>query len=85
MRLRRVAAIQRKNFLLMQEANCPILHVSYEKAIRQPLPFIEALAAFIGGKPPADMQDLIAFMEPGTYKPVDGAPPGRPRARLALW
>jgi hypothetical protein len=81
--LKRMTAIQNKNLRLVQEASCPILHVSYERAIREPLPFIEALVEFIGGKLPAEMQELVAFMEPGSYKPVEGAPPRRPRAQLA--
>lgn len=71
--LRRAALIQRKNLQLVEQAECPILHVSYEKAVREPRPFVEALAAFIGGKPPADMQELLSFMEPGSYKPIDGS------------
>jgi len=68
--LKRVVLFQTRNVRLMQEADCPILHVSYEKAISDPLPFAETLAAFIGGSTPADTQELIAFMEPGSYKPV---------------
>jgi len=68
--LKRVVSLQTKNIRLMQEADCPILHVSYEKAISDPLPFAETLATFIGGSVPADTQELIAFMEPGSYKPV---------------
>jgi len=83
--LRRVASLQSQNIRLIQEARCPILHVSYEKAISDPLPFIESLATFIGGSPPADMQELLAFMEPGSYKPVQGEQLSAPRpAPLAL-
>jgi len=89
--LKRVVSFQTKNIRLIQEANCPILHVSYERAISEPLSFAETLAGFIGGSMPADTQELIAFMEPGSYKPVKNieveAPPSPrivPAAAAAL-
>ncbi|MPZ55560.1 MAG: hypothetical protein GEU91_03485 [Rhizobiales bacterium] len=65
--------IQKRNLALMAAAPCPILHVSYEKAILDPEPFVEMLAAFVGGKLPADMNELRAFMQPGSYKPVESS------------
>jgi hypothetical protein len=63
--------IQTRNLRLMSLNPCPILHVSYEKAILDPEPFVATLAAFVGGRPPADMDELRAFMKPGSYKPLD--------------
>jgi len=57
---------------------CHILHVSYEKAILDPEPFVQMLAAFVGGSPPADMDELRAFMEPGSYKPPDDVESAQP-------
>lgn len=71
------ARVQRKNLQLVDANPCPILHVSYEKAILDPDPFVETLAAFVGGSLPADMDELRAFMEPGSYKPLDDVEPER--------
>jgi len=65
--------IQSRNLKLMAETQHPILHVSYEKAMRDPVPFVEALAAFVGGGVPADMDEVVRFMEPASYKPVEEA------------
>jgi hypothetical protein len=64
---------QTRNLRLAVTKPCPILHVSYEKAVLSPKPFVEILAEFIGGKPPLDMNELYAFMEPGSYKPIEDA------------
>jgi len=66
--------IQQKNLRLTQQVTCPVLHVSYEKAIRSPIPFAEAMAAFVGGALPSDLAELVSFMEPGSYKPVGSGP-----------
>lgn len=68
--LRAASRIQAKNIELVEADPCPILHVSYEKAVRDPAAFVHILADFIGSKPPADMEEVCAFMEPGSYKPI---------------
>jgi len=59
---------QAKNLRLLQSPTCPILLVSYERAIRHPLEFAETISEFLALPMPDDREELVRFMEPGTYK-----------------
>jgi len=66
--LRRRLRMELDNLKLAQEAKCPALMVSYERAAKSPEDFVTRLADFLQVEPPADLSPLLAFMEPGSYK-----------------
>ncbi len=66
--LRRRLRMELENLKLAQSAGCPALMVSYERAARNPVEFIQQLGDFLQIKPPEDLASLLAFMEPGSYK-----------------
>lgn len=67
--LRRRLRMEMDNLQIAQRARCPTLMVSYERASKQPEAFIGQLASFLQLTPPDDLGPLLAFMEPGSYKP----------------
>lgn len=67
--LRRRLRMEMDNLQIAQRAKCPTLMVSYERASRNPEEFIAQLAEFLQLTPPDDLGPLLAFMEPGSYKP----------------
>ena len=56
------------NAQLASELDIPILHVSYEKAVRDPVDAAKPIARFIGMKPPNDSDELLRFAQPRAYK-----------------
>jgi hypothetical protein len=58
---------QMRNLEFLKQSDAPALLVSYEKAVRRPQEFIEQLAAFMSMPVPADIAEILAFMEPGSY------------------
>lgn len=60
--------IARRNTILIETCAIPTLLVSYERAMARPRPFIREIAAFLGKDVPADMDPLVQFMKPGSYK-----------------
>lgn len=67
--IRRRLRMELDNLQIAQRARCPTLMVSYERASRTPAAFIAQLAEFLQMTPPDDLEPLLAFMEPGSYKP----------------
>ena len=63
-----MVARQMNNVALLKQAGVPALLVSYEKAVRRPQEFIEQLAGFMSMPVPENMAEVIAFMEPESYK-----------------
>lgn len=67
--------IMQQNTAMVEQLAIPTLMVSYERAIARKLAFIDELADFIGKSVPRNIQPLLDFMEPGTYKPpIEAAP-----------
>lgn len=66
--LRRRLRMELDNLQIAQRANCPTLMVSYERASKSPETFIYQLADFLQLTPPENLDPLLAFMEPGSYK-----------------
>lgn len=60
--------IARRNTVLIETCAIPTLLVSYERAMARPRPFIKELAAFLGKDVPTDLDPLVQFMKPGSYK-----------------
>ena len=44
---------------------------SPERAIAHPVKCAEAVARFTGGQVPEDLDELVEFMKPESYKPVN--------------
>ncbi len=59
---------QMNNLALLRKAEVPALLVSYEKSVRRRQEFVEQFAGFIGLPVPADTAEILAFMEPESYK-----------------
>ena len=59
---------QARNLKLLSSVDCPILLVSYERAMRFPLEFAQTVSAFLALPMPDDRDELLRFMKPGTYK-----------------
>lgn len=59
---------QIRNTAMIEALGVPCLMVSYEKAVAHPLVFIEELAAFLNLPVPAHVDEIAAFMAPGSYK-----------------
>jgi hypothetical protein len=62
---------QMTNISLLAATQCPIYFISYEKAIRRRAQFIEQFAGFLGLPVPSNLDDLLEFMEPESYKLVE--------------
>lgn len=60
--------MQLLNSEMIEELGLPCLMVSYEKAAAHPLVFVHELANFLGLPIPADTDEIVSFMTPGTYK-----------------
>jgi len=60
--------IQEQNLKFMRQTVAPFLMVSYEKAIGDPVTFAREVAEFVGGHMPADLDELMEFTRPGSYK-----------------
>ncbi len=63
--------LQLQNLQFAKSARAPFLFVSYERAIAHPVKCAEAVARFTGGQVPEDLDELIEFMKPESYKPVN--------------
>ncbi|MEM5515316.1 hypothetical protein WNY37_00025 [Henriciella sp. AS95] len=61
-------SIQTQNLKFVSQTSAPILHVSYEKAVRHPVKLAEDVQAFTGVTDELDHDDITAFATPGTYK-----------------
>ena len=60
--------MQKQNIDILKTVPGKYLLVSYEKSILDPQGLAEQVASFIGVDVPRDMEELIEFMRPGTYK-----------------
>lgn len=61
-----------RNVDLVDRWKVPTLMVSYERAITMPEQFVPLLCGFLGLPTPTDLTEILAFLEPGSYKPVPG-------------
>lgn len=64
--------MQVRNSEMIEHLGVPCLMVSYEKASAHPLVFVEELADFLNLPIPSNVDEIVAFMAPGSYK--DPAP-----------
>ncbi|WGL17294.1 hypothetical protein PVT68_03090 [Microbulbifer bruguierae] len=62
--------IQRKNIDVLDKLNGPCLLVSYEKAILNPEALARQISKFIDVNARLDIDELLSFSQPGTYKAV---------------
>ena len=60
--------IQTQNLDFTSKIDAPVLHISYEKAVRHPVSLAEDIQAFTGVDQPLDTDDIIEFAAPGSYK-----------------
>jgi hypothetical protein len=65
-----------RNLLMALTWQVPALLVSYEKAVANPLNFITEFCEFAQLPVPANLAEIVLFMEPGSYKNAP-APQGR--------
>lgn len=66
--LRIAHSIQGQNIDFTASTSAPVLHVSYEKAIRAPVALVAEIQAFTGANAAIDSNELLAFAQPGRYK-----------------
>jgi hypothetical protein len=62
---------QQKNLAMTLMRNCPSLLVSYEKAARNPMHFVEELSAWTGLPADHDRFDFPGFMAAQSYKKLE--------------
>lgn len=62
---------QVRNTAMIEELGVPTLMVSYEKASAHPLVFLQELAEFLNLPLPDNVEEIVAFMAPGSYKDPD--------------
>jgi len=60
--------MNRRNLLMIQTLKIPTLMVSYERATSHKEAFLAELATFLRKPLPEDLNPLLSFIEPGSYK-----------------
>lgn len=60
--------LQLLNVEAIRRAGCPVLMISYEKAVRRPEEMIRLIATFVGRPAPEDLSELLEFAKPESYK-----------------
>ena len=68
------ATSSQRAILFALQQSCPVLLISYEKAIAKPLPFVRALTAFAGIRlSELTLQVLTAYVQPERQRYLDGS------------